>query len=326
MTKEFYQHSWDERVAESWRRLLRLALEEDLGSRGDLTSAAVVPAGTVGRAAIVARAPGVVAGLPAVELTFQTLDPSVRLTTRVADGQLVGAGEKIALIEGSARTILAAERLILNVLGRLSGIATLTRRFVEAVGGTRARIYDTRKTTPGWRALEKYAVRCGGGLNHRTGLFDAVLIKDNHLALWSRVGQGCAGSLFAAVQAARQYLSAQLDTAQNGDTAKNTDTPQNAAKPPDHETIIEVEVDSLAQLAEVLPASPDVVLLDNMTIEALRQAVAIRDAVAPAVQLEASGGIELGNVRAIAETGVERISVGAITHSAPALNISLDWL
>lgn len=308
MTKEFRQHCWDQQVADSWRRLLHLALEEDFGRQGDVTSCAVVRAEAVGRAAIVARATGVIAGLPAVALTFQTIEPTLRLTVDVEDGQSVGAGQRIAVVDGPARAILSAERLVLNVLGRLSGVATLTRRFVQAVSGTAARIYDTRKTTPGWRLLEKYAVRCGGGCNHRTGLFDAVLIKDNHLALWCSAGQDCGRSIAAAVAAARQYLAAQ-------DTASHNDQP-----------IVEVEVDSLEQLAEVLPASPDVVLLDNMTPQQLRQAVAMRNALAPVVQLEASGGVSLDNVRAIAETGVERISVGLLTHSAAALDVSLDWL
>jgi len=315
MAKEFRQHCWDQQVAESWRRLLQLALEEDLGRQGDVTSCAVVPAEAVGRAAVVARATGVIAGLPAVALTFQTIEPTLRLSVDVEDGQSVGAGQQIALVDGPARAILSAERLVLNVLGRLSGIATLTRRFVQAVSGTAARIYDTRKTTPGWRLLEKYAVRCGGGCNHRTGLFDAVLIKDNHLALWSRAGQDSGRSIAAAVRAARQYLAFQAASRQNCQTTVE-----------DHQAIVEVEVDSLEQLAEVLPASPDVVLLDNMTPQQLRQAVAMRNALAPAVQLEASGGVSLDNVRAIAESGVERISVGALTHSATALDVSLDWL
>jgi nicotinate-nucleotide pyrophosphorylase (carboxylating) len=205
--------------------------------------------------------------------------------------------------------VLTAERLLLNFLGRLSGIATLTRRYVEAVVGTRARIYDTRKTTPGWRRLEKYAVRCGGGWNHRSGLFDAVLIKDNHLAVRSASPGGAAGYTPAeAVARARRYAGDRAGEAGCG------------------ELIVEVEVDTLEQLAEVLPAGPDLVLLDNMSLDQLRQAVAYRDAVHAAIELEASGGVGLENVRALAETGVDRISVGALTHSAPSLDVALDWL
>jgi nicotinate-nucleotide pyrophosphorylase (carboxylating) len=209
--------------------------------------------------------------------------------------------------------LLTAERLILNFMGRLSGIATLTARFVEAVAGTKARIYDTRKTTPGWRRLEKYAVRQGGGCNHRTGLFDAILIKDNHLALGSA---GNSSSSFArssfspaeAVRRAREFITENFP-----------------ADDPRREMIVEVEVDSVATLQEVLAERPDIVLVDNMSLERLREAVALRDRIAPNVELEASGGVSLETVRAIAETGVDRISSGALTHSASSLDIALDW-
>ena len=217
-------------------------------------------------------------------------------------------------MKGRPGACLAAERVLLNLLGRLSGIATLTRQYVDAMAGTKARIYDTRKTTPGWRRLEKYAVRCGGGWNHRTGLFEAVLIKDNHLAFGSQ-SPATATATDAlrytpaeAVGLARRFLREQAAA--------------DAAAP----MIVEVEVDSLDQLDAVLAAGPDLVLLDNMQPGELRQAVARRDAVAPAVELEASGGVDLRGVRRIAETGVERISVGALTHSAVALDIGLDWL
>jgi nicotinate-nucleotide pyrophosphorylase (carboxylating) len=207
---------------------------------------------------------------------------------------------------------LTSERTILNLLGRLSGIATLTRQYVDAVAGTKARIYDTRKTTAGWRRLEKYAVGCGGGHNHRTGLYDAILIKDNHLAV-GRDEVGSAGfSPAQAVRKARTFLAQQMAG----------EVPRGA---PDPQMIVEIEVDSLAQLMEVLPERPDIVLLDNMTAELLREAVAIRDASGGAAELEASGGVNLQSVRAIAETGIERISVGALTHSAVNLDVALDW-
>jgi nicotinate-nucleotide pyrophosphorylase (carboxylating) len=217
------------------------------------------------------------------------------------DGQVVEVGTRLAEISGSVRDLLTAERPLLNVLCRLSGVATLTRRYVEAVQGTGTYIYDTRKTTPGWRRLEKYAVRCGGGRNHRTGLFDAVLIKDNHLA-WAGVLPG------EAVRRAREFLREMLGNDHQADSM-----------------IVEVEVDTLEQLSDALSTRPDLVLLDNMSLDQLREAVARRNAAAPEVELEASGGVTLETVRAIAETGVERISVGALTHSAIGLDIALDW-
>ena len=218
-----------------------------------------------------------------------------------ADGQTVASGDVLAELSGPVRQMLTAERLLLNLVGRLSGVATLTRQFVDAVRGTSARIYDTRKTTPGWRRLEKYAVKCGGGCNHRTGLFDAVLIKDNHLA-WMQLRPG------DAVRRAREFLRTTL-----------RDPAQAEAM------IIEVEVDTLDQLDDALPAGPDIVLLDNMSLDQLRAAVARRNAVAPDIELEASGGVNLRTVCGIAETGVDRISVGALTHSAISLDVALDW-
>jgi nicotinate-nucleotide pyrophosphorylase (carboxylating) len=214
----------------------------------------------------------------------------------------------VARVEGSVRGILAAERLLLNLLTRLSGIATLTRRYVDAVAGTQARIYDTRKTTPGWRRLEKYAVRTGGGRNHRSGLYDAILIKDNHLAFGRQKTSGAAGfSPAEAVDRARRWIA------------------RHAPVPVRSRMIVEVEVDSLAQLDEVLPAGPDLVLLDNMDPKQLREAVARRNAIAPQIELEASGGITLDTVGPVAQSGVDRISVGALTHSPEALDYGLDW-
>ncbi len=311
--KDFPQFDWDERLAADWQRLLPLALAEDLGDVActgrwcDITTQALFPQEVCGRTAIVARRSGVVAGLPAVVPTLCEIDAALTFWAAVGDGATVSAGGDVGRIEGPATGILKAERLILNLLGRLSGIATLTRRYVEAVADTGARIYDTRKTTPGWRRLEKYAVRCGGGCNHREALFAAVLIKDNHLALCARLpGAGGPISPADAVRNARRWL----DRQDAGD-----------AHP-----IVEVEVDTLEQLDAVLPAQPDIVLLDNMAPPALREAVALRDRVCPEVELEASGGVDLITVRAIAESGVERISVGALTHSAPSLDLGLDWI
>ena len=222
------------------------------------------------------------------------VDPALGFAVQVNDGSCLERGKTIATVSGSLRSILAAERTALNFLQHLSGIASLTRKFVEAAAGFRAKILDTRKTTPGWRLLEKYAVRMGGGVNHRMGLFDAILIKDNHLA-------GLKADLRKAVEMARAY-------------------PGNSGLP------AEVEVDSLGQLEDALAVRAEIVLLDNMNLDELRAAVARRDAVAPSVLLEASGGVNLFTVRDIASTGVDRISVGALTHSAPALDIALDYL
>ena len=219
---------------------------------------------------------------------FRALDPDAVYSIEKADGEAVHPGTPLATISGHARAILSAERVALNFMGRMSGIASLTRRYVDAVAGTKATIVDTRKTTPGLRAFEKYAVRCGGGGNHRTGLFDAILIKDNHIA--------AAGSAANALKAARS---------QAGHTVK-----------------VEIEVDTLDQLREVLPLGPDIILLDNMKLDELREAVRLTS---DRALLEASGGVNLESVRGIAETGVDLISVGALTHSAPVLDLGLDF-
>jgi nicotinate-nucleotide pyrophosphorylase (carboxylating) len=282
--------------AAACRRLVELALAEDLGPSGDRTSEALIPADQPGRAGFVARTPGVLAGLPAVEGVLAAVDPALTLGVAMPDGSAVQTGDRIATVSGPLRSVLVAERTALNFLQRLSGIATLTRKYVDAVAGLKAKVLDTRKTTPGWRLLEKYAVRMGGGTNHRVGLYDGILIKDNHLA-----GLGDpATAVSRAVELARAY-------------------PGNAGLP------VEIEVDSLEQLERVLPTRPEIVLLDNMPPDRLRSAVALRDKVAPETQLEASGGVNLSTIRAIAETGVDRISVGALTHSAPALDLALDY-
>ncbi len=308
MTKDFQQLTWDKTVEEDCRQIVRLAIREDLDRLFDWTTLALVPTGSVAQAAIVTRQAGVACGLRATELAISEMDVTIRLEAAVADGDLISPGQTLATLHGPARSLLTAERILLNLIGRLSGIATLARRYVDVIAGTGAAIYDTRKTTPGWRRLEKYAVRCGGAHNHRTGLFDAILIKDNHLALAAE-SQGT-GHLTAAeaVRRARDFVDSM--------TAGGRGIP----------LLIEVEVDTFQQLHEALPEQPDIVLLDNMPLDVLRQAVALRDSMAPNVQLEASGGVNLNTVADIARTGVERISVGALTHSAAALDVGLDWL
>jgi nicotinate-nucleotide pyrophosphorylase (carboxylating) len=281
--------------AAACRRLIDLALAEDLDEAGDLTSQAVLPEGLQGRAAFIARAEGVVAGLPVAGLVLQAVSPRLTFTQLVEDGAAVRRGDRLAVAAGPLRDLLTAERTALNFLQRLSGVATRTRLFVAAAAGTRARVLDTRKTTPGWRLLEKYAVRCGGGHNHRLGLFDGVLIKDNHLAALG----GGPGAITAAVAAARASYGNRVP--------------------------LELEVDRLDQLDEALACRPDIVLLDNMTPDALREAVRRRDRAAPGVLLEASGGVTLETVAGIAAAGVDRVSVGSLTHSAAALDIALDY-
>ena len=305
---DFTQLSWSSQIEEDCRRIVRLAVYEELDRGYDWTTVSLVPEGATAAAEVVARQAGVIAGLEAARIVLDEMDANAAWQPLVSDGAQVAAGTVLATITGSARDLLTCERTVLNLVGRLSGMATLTHRYVDAIAGTKARIYDTRKTTPGWRRLEKYAVHCGGGRNHRTGLFDAMLIKDNHLALGrqSNIDRGYTPA--EAVVRARQFVSESL-----------------AGDPRAEAMIVEVEVDSLEQLAEVLPAGPDIVLLDNMTPAQLREAVALRNSTAPQIELEASGGVNLDTVRAIAETGVERISVGALTHSAISLDVALDW-
>ncbi len=276
--------------------LLPLALAEDLGQVGDITSTATIPSHARGAAHLVARSRGVLAGLPVAERLADEFELREHWRAFQADGDVLEAGTIVACLAGSMRSLLTMERTVLNFLQRLSGIASLTSRFVAATAGTRAAIYDTRKTTPGWRALEKYAVRCGGGRNHRFGLYDAVLIKDNHLA-WLRASAGL--DIAAAVATARANVPAG--------------------------TVVEVEVDTLEQLDVALGSGPDIVLVDNLGPVGMAEAVRRRDAVAPTVLLEASGGVSLATVAALAATGVDRISVGALTHSAPALDLAMDF-
>ena len=266
---------------------LRASLLEDLGRAGDRTTDAIIPADATATARLVAREAGVVAGLSVATQTFALLDPAVSVELRVAEGAAVPAGTTVAVLRGPARAILSAERVALNLLGRLCGIATATRAVVDAIAGPGAVVAGTRKTTPGLRALEKYAVRCGGGANHRYGLDDAILIKDNHVAV--------AGSAREAVQRARRAAG--------------------------HMIRISLEVDTLDQLRSVLDLPFDVVLLDNMDLEQLRQAVALVDG---RFVTEASGGVTLHTAPAIAATGVDVLSMGALTHSSPALDVALD--
>jgi nicotinate-nucleotide pyrophosphorylase (carboxylating) len=265
-------------------RLIRAALAEDIGP-GDVTSRLTVPPDRSARAQLLARTDGVLAGIDVCRRVFLTLDRSVRFSPRLKDGARFRKDQVLAEVHGRARSILTAERTALNFIQRMSGIASATRRFVDAIRGTRAVILDTRKTTPGWRDLEKYAVRCGGGTNHRTGLYDMILIKDNHIA--------AAGSITAAVERCR------------------------TSRLP-----LEVETQTLADVEEALAAGAKRILLDNMTTAQMKKAVAL---VRGRARLEASGGITLRNVRRVAETGVDYISVGAITHSAPAADIALDF-
>ena len=266
---------------------VRAALDEDLGRAGDITSLATIPADRQATADFVLRKPGTIAGLAFVEAAFRLLDPAVRFETLVHDGQTLPERTTLARVSGPAIAILSGERVALNYLGRLSGIATLTARYVKAVEGTHAKIVCTRKTTPGLRAAEKYAVKCGGGANHRFGLDDAILIKDNHIAV--------AGGIVPALRAAKAAAG--------------------------HLVKIEIEVDTLDQLQEVIAEGADVVLLDNMGPETLRKAVQL---IGGRMKSEASGGVNLETVRAIAESGVDMISVGALTHSASVLDIGLD--
>ena len=269
--------------------IIEAALAEDLGRAGDVTAQACIPAGARMTAVFAARKPGVLAGVDCVRLAVHALDPKAKVDLRLGDGDAFEAGTVLVEVEADAHALLAAERTSLNLLGRLCGIATLTRDYVRAVAGTGARIADTRKTTPGLRAREKRAVVCGGGVNHRFGLDDAILIKDNHVALAGGVGE--------AVRRARASVG--------------------------HLMKVEVEIDRLDQLEPALAEGPDVIMLDNFSLEDMRAAV-VR--VAGRVTLEASGGVNLQTVRAIAETGVNVISVGALTHSVTALDVGLDIL
>lgn len=274
--------------------LVEAALREDLGDRGDVTTLCFVPPNALGHARMFAKEPGIVlSGLEIAQLVFNRVDPSLQVRLTAKDGDSPVPGASILEVEGRLAPILTAERTALNFVQHLSGVASLTRRFVQAVQGTSCQILDTRKTTPGWRLLEKAAVAHGGGTNHRRGLHDAVMVKDNHLVAEHRI------------PALRQGIE-RVRTTYPG-------------------MIIELEVDTLEQLDAFLTLpGVDVILLDNMSLDHLREAVRRRNAVNPSIRLEASGGVTLGTVRGIAETGVDFVSVGALTHSAPSVDVSLE--
>lgn len=320
VNKDFSQLVWDERLDDDCRQLVRLAVREDLDRYWDWTTVILVPRESRGAARIVARNQGVIAGVRAACCAFDEMQVDVACEIAVEDGQTVEPGQIVATLRGSARDLLTSERIALNFLGRLSGIATLTSQYVARIAGTKARLYDTRKTTPGWRRLEKYAVRCGGGHNHRTGLFDAVLIKDNHLAF---------GAPTTLPPATGEQVAPEKNELQRFSPAEAVRRARWHLR--EHggssfaEAIVEVEVDSLEQLRQVLPESPDIVLLDNMAPAQLRLAIQIRDEIAPTVELEASGGVNLNTIRDIGLTGIDRISVGALTHSATGFDLGLDW-
>jgi nicotinate-nucleotide pyrophosphorylase (carboxylating) len=303
IAREFHQSQWDEHLADHVAEAARGWFAEDLGHECDWTSVALVGAGAVAALNVVARRPGVIAGIAAAAIVARVADEQLEWRPLVADGASVDAGTAVATLSGPTRSVLTAERVLLNMIGRMSGVATATRRLVDAVAGTPCRVYDTRKTVPGWRLLDKYAVRLGGGWNHRLGLYDAILIKDNHIAAMAAAAIVPA----EAVRRARKFV-------------EETFPPSRAGM-----MVVEVEVDSLEQLEAVLPEGPDVVLLDNMPPAQLARGVEFRNRIAPGVILEASGGVRPETIRAIAESGVDRVSTGWPTHGAPWLDVALDW-
>jgi nicotinate-nucleotide pyrophosphorylase (carboxylating) len=298
--------NWD---SEYVQRLVQTALEEDVGA-GDATVLATIPAKAIGKARVLAREDIVCAGLPMAERVFLTLDPEMQIEQRVQEGAAVLKGDVLLHLNGKARAILTGERASLNFLGRLCGIATLVHQFVEKIAGTRARIRDTRKTTPGLRLLEKYAVKTGGGTNHRIGLYDAILLKENHIAL--------AGGVKAALDQANAYAA--LHAKPSALTAYEEAIPARAT---DTVLPIQIEVRDERELHEALSAGAESVLLDNMTPAEAGQCVTIARSLQPECIVEISGGITLENVRAYAETGADFLSSGSLTHSAPAANLSL---
>lgn len=286
------------------RSLVRLSIAEDIRSQYDWTTVCLIGEDRTGGCQIVPRQEGICAGVVTIPWIVDEFDGDLDVELLCRDGDRLVPGKAIANIKGNVRDLLTAERTILNVLCRLCGIATQTERYSQAIADFKTRLYDTRKTTPGWRLLEKYAVVCGGGHNHRLGLHDGFLIKDNHLALGGNEN-GAMPTSEAATKALK-WRGAQVDR---------------MTAPP----IVEIEVDSLAQLADVLPVGPDIVLVDNFTLEDLSAAVKLRDDTNPAVELEASGNVKIDTIAAIAATGVDRISSGALTHQATWLDLGLDW-
>ncbi len=294
-------------------KLIEMALMEDIGapvleSGVDCTSDAIVPETARAQASFVSRASGVVCGVEIVRLAINRWAPEISLDVVINDGQSVAPQQEIAVMLGSAHDILTMERTCLNFMCRLSGISSLTRQYVQQVTGTKACVLDTRKTTPGWRRLEKYAVACGGGKNHRMGLYDAIMIKDNHLAFFRSLLTDSDDTIPKSIELARHWI------------AENKSTLPDAGN-----TVLELEVDTLKQLEVGLKTDCDIILLDNMDCDQLRTAVDMRNKTAPNILLEASGGVNLTTIGKIAQTGVERISVGALTHSAVNFDIGLDW-
>ncbi len=306
MLTDYRSQTIDAALLDDLSHLVRLAIREDLDRIADLTTLAIVPQGIHGSAVILPRVAGVAAGVDLIEAILQELDSKITWTQHVGDGERFNPKQPIATLSGETRDLLTCERTILNFLGRLCGIATLTSRYVLKVEGTKARVYDTRKTTPGWRRLEKYAVRCGGGRNHRLGLYDGILIKDNHLACRASK-DGKLLDAGTAVRIAKNFLAS-------------------GAYRFEHPPMIEIEIDQIGQLESALSALPDIVLLDNMNCDLLKECVSIRDRLALSVELEASGGVNLETIGKIALTGIDRISVGALTHSATNLDLGLDWI
>lgn len=286
------------------RLLVRLAIAEDLSDAVDWTSVCLIDDQTEGGCQIVPRQNGVCAGVSTLQWIVDEFDADLTLEVLTEDGQALEPGKPIAKLRGNARDLLTSERTILNVLCRLCGIATEVKSYVDVIDGMKASIYDTRKTTPGWRLLEKYAVACGGGRNHRRGLYDGFLIKDNHLQLGGTGGVPMPPGEAAAK--ALQWRGAQVERM----TAPS---------------LVEIEVDSLSQLRDVLPVGPDIVLIDNFSLEEIHAAVTLRDELNPQVELEVSGNVRIDTVAAIAASGVERISSGALTHQATWIDLGLDW-
>ena len=374
MAKDYQAITWCSAVEDDFRTLLDIAIREDVESIGDLTSLSLIPEKAVGRAAVVARGEGVIAGMPTVQIICEAISPDLRWEPLVEDGAHVGKKQKIGILSGPARAMMQAERLILNFVARLSGIATTTNEYVQRIADTKSKVYDTRKTTPGWRLLEKYATCCGGAQNHRAGLYDAILIKDNHLALAAgRAGLGaleydpalavrkvrqflaeqdelgprppvhCHGNLIATCKMRTSLLAAVAEVTGSAVLSQiiaktpchklemaNQENQQVPRKPADNfpakDVIVEVEVDTFQQFEEVLSADPDIIMLDNMSCEMMRRAVELRNQRKPEIELEASGGITLNTIHDVAMTGVERISVGALTHSFQIFDLGLDWL
>lgn len=302
--KDYRRVVADELLENDLRALVRLAIAEDLGTSIDWTTVCLIDAQRRGACQVVSRQPGICAGLVTVHWIVEEFDADLEVELLAADAQPIQPGTPLFRLSGNVRDLLTSERVVLNLISRLCGVATLTAQFQRCLAGTKARLYDTRKTTPGWRRLEKYAVNCGGAHNHRSGLYDGFLIKDNHLDLGGEAGVPLSPRV--AAERAIAWRAAETETLV---------APE----------LVEIEVDSLDQLRTVLPAGPDIVLIDNFSLAEIRQAVEIRDQWNAEVELEVSGNVGLETIRAIAETGVDRISSGALTHQATWLDLGMDW-